>query len=156
MGDPAQTSGCIEVPAKLPWRQHRTASWCRGCRHRRGLVLLPFTEMRGGRAGRATPEGRPSVQRFSSCSRRIKGFIVVSVSSCRSSLQGEFSDGSRCLGFGCEGYHENNLADNPVSGGSCRATIHRTPAVRVTQGNATSRRGTSHDALKNKGQGPQS
>lgn len=96
-------------------QQHRRASWCGGWGHRRGLVPLPFADVTGDRAGRGTAERRTAVQRFSSCSRRIKGFIAASVSSCRSSLQGKFSDGSCCLGSGREGYGGSDLADNPVS-----------------------------------------
>jgi len=94
---------------------------------------LPLVETAGASAGKETPAGR-----FSSRSGRIKGFIAVSVSSCRSSLQGKFSDSSHCLGLGREGYHESNLADKPVSAASGSAIIRRTPAVGVTQGNATS------------------
>lgn len=64
------------------------------------------------------------MQHFNSCSRRIKGFIVVSVASCRSSFQGKFSDGSHCHGFGREGYGESDLADNSVGAVSHSAIIH--------------------------------
>lgn len=87
-------------------------------------MLLPFAEMTRARAGGGTLVGHTAVQHFSSCSRRIKGSIVVSVASCRSSFQGKFSDGSHCRGFGREGYGKSDLADNPVGVVSHSAINH--------------------------------
>lgn len=137
-GDAVEQPHRIEVTAKLlSLAVQNNILELVGVRESQRAGAASSAEMTGDRAGRVAPQlslrGLPAAPpycsgHFDSCRERIKGFIAVSVAYWRGSLQGKFSDGTCSLGFGCQGYRESDLADNPMSAGSGCA-FHSTPVI---------------------------